>query len=81
MTQALGLEWARYGIRVNALAPGYIGTDINREFFETPPGQAMLKRIRCAGSAGGGPRRAFLLAAMLGDEGRRCGGRGIGVGV
>jgi NAD(P)-dependent dehydrogenase (short-subunit alcohol dehydrogenase family) len=45
MTQALGLEWARYGIRVNALAPGYIGTDINREFFETPPGQAMLKRI------------------------------------
>ncbi|GJD48814.1 2-dehydro-3-deoxy-D-gluconate 5-dehydrogenase [Methylobacterium crusticola] len=45
MTQALGLEWARYGIRVNALAPGYIGTDINRGFFETEPGRAMLKRI------------------------------------
>ncbi|GJE00090.1 SDR family NAD(P)-dependent oxidoreductase [Methylobacterium isbiliense] len=45
MTQALGLEWARHGIRVNALAPGYVGTDINRDFFESPPGQAMIKRI------------------------------------
>ncbi|RVU13961.1 SDR family NAD(P)-dependent oxidoreductase [Methylobacterium oryzihabitans] len=45
LTQALALEWARYGIRVNALAPGYIGTDINRDFFETEPGRAMLKRI------------------------------------
>ncbi|MFC0282989.1 SDR family NAD(P)-dependent oxidoreductase [Camelimonas abortus] len=45
MTRALALEWARYGIRVNALAPGYILTDINREFFETEPGQAMIRRI------------------------------------
>lgn len=45
MTGALALEWARYGIRVNALAPGYIGTDINAGFFESEPGQAMLKRI------------------------------------
>ena len=45
MTKALALEWARYGIRVNALAPGYIATDINAGFFETEHGQAMLKRI------------------------------------
>jgi NAD(P)-dependent dehydrogenase (short-subunit alcohol dehydrogenase family) len=45
MTQAHALEWARYGIRVNALAPGYIATDINRDFFETEHGQAMVKRI------------------------------------
>lgn len=45
MTQALALEWARYGIRVNALAPGYIGTDINAGFFESEAGQAMLKRV------------------------------------
>ena len=38
-------EFARYGIRVNAIAPGYIATDLNRDFFETEPGQKMIKRI------------------------------------
>ena len=45
LTQALALEWARYGIRVNAIAPGYFETDINREFWHTPAGQAMIERI------------------------------------
>lgn len=45
VTQALALEWARYGIRVNAIAPGYVETDINRGFFHTEAGQAMVKRV------------------------------------
>lgn len=45
LTRALALEWARYGVRVNAIAPGYFETDINREFWGTPAGQAMIKRI------------------------------------
>lgn len=45
MTRALALEWARYGIRVNALAPGYIETDLNRDFFKTESGQNMVRRI------------------------------------
>jgi NAD(P)-dependent dehydrogenase (short-subunit alcohol dehydrogenase family) len=45
MTEALALEWARYGIRVNALAPGYIRTDLNSDFFASPAGEAMIKRI------------------------------------
>lgn len=45
LTRALALEWARDGIRVNALAPGYIETDINRDFFASPAGEAMIKRI------------------------------------
>jgi len=45
MTKALALEWARYKIRVNALAPGYIVTDINRAFFAGEAGEALKKRI------------------------------------
>ena len=45
MTQVMAHEWARYGIRVNALAPGYVATDIAGDYLSGPGGQALLKRI------------------------------------
>ena len=45
LTRQMAVELARLGIRVNAIAPGYIASDINAEFFASPPGQAMVKRI------------------------------------
>ena len=45
MTKALALEWARHKVRVNALAPGYVVTDLNRDFFATDEGKALIKRI------------------------------------
>lgn len=45
MTRQMAVEFARYRIRVNAIAPGYIASNINAGFFESEPGQAMLKRI------------------------------------
>lgn len=45
LTHAMALEWARHAIRVNALCPGYVLTDINRDFFDTDAGAAIVKRI------------------------------------
>lgn len=45
MTKALALELARFKIRVNALAPGYIETDLNEAYLQSDAGQAMIKRI------------------------------------
>lgn len=45
MTKQLALELARHDIRVNAIAPGYIETELNDEFFESAPGAALIKRI------------------------------------
>lgn len=45
LTRAMAAELARHDIRVNALAPGYVVTDINRDFLQSPAGESLLRRI------------------------------------
>ena len=43
LTKTLAQEWAKYGVRVNALAPGYFLTDINKDYFSTESGRKMIE--------------------------------------
>jgi len=45
LTRALAMEWARHDIRVNAICPGYIETEMNSDFWKTPAGQRLIERI------------------------------------
>jgi 2-deoxy-D-gluconate 3-dehydrogenase len=46
LTRALANEWARHGINVNAIAPGYIATEMTAALREDPVrGAAILGRI------------------------------------
>ncbi len=56
LTRSLAREWSRRGIAVNAIAPGYIETDINAGWWATEGGQKQLK---------GFPRRRLMEASDL----------------
>jgi NAD(P)-dependent dehydrogenase (short-subunit alcohol dehydrogenase family) len=78
LTEALAIEWAPQRIRVNALAPGYIETDLNREFLHSPAGESIARRV---------PMRRFgapadldgALLLLAGDAGRYITGATLSV--
>lgn len=45
MTRTMALELARHDIRVNAIAPGYIATEFNDEFFASGAGDPIIARV------------------------------------
>ena len=68
LTKAMALEWARYGIRVNALAPGYFVTEINEHQFDAAAHEQM-KHIVPLGRVGDLSEIAGPLLLLASDAG------------
>lgn len=67
-TRALGVEWARHGIQVNALAPGWFATDMTDPAFSNPRVNERLTRdipMRRIGQ----PHEVGPLAVLLASAG------------
>ncbi len=45
LTRTMALEFVKYGIRVNALAPGWFVSEMNQEFFDSEAGKTYAQRI------------------------------------
>jgi NAD(P)-dependent dehydrogenase (short-subunit alcohol dehydrogenase family) len=68
ITRCLAAEWARDGIRVLDVAPGYIETDLNRDFLASEKVQSWLKRRVPAGRAGSAQEVARLVGALFAEN-------------
>lgn len=65
MTRCLAAEWARHGISVVNVAPGYVETDLNREFLARPEARAALARRIPVGRVGTVDEVARLVGALF----------------
>jgi NAD(P)-dependent dehydrogenase (short-subunit alcohol dehydrogenase family) len=45
MTRSMAIEWARHGINVNAICPGYVETEINAHHWATEAGQKLVQML------------------------------------
>lgn len=65
LTRSLAIEWLPHGIRVNALSPGYILTDMTRNFVAEQPEMARFWRERIPAGEMGTPEDVAGVAAFL----------------
>ena len=67
LTKSLAVEWAPFDIRVNAIGPGFIRTELSEPYFSDPEWDAALPKnvpLRRVGE----PREVALLALYLASD-------------
>lgn len=68
MTRCMAVEWARDGIRVMNVAPGYIETDLNKDFLAREKVQKWMASRIPVGTPGKAEDVAKLVAAIFGES-------------
>ncbi len=68
MTRCMAVEWARDGIRVMNVAPGYIETDLNRDYLAREKVRAWMKQRIPVGGPGAAADVARLTAAIFSER-------------
>jgi len=68
LTRSMALELGRKGVRVNALAPGYFATEMNREFLDSARGRDYIAGL-LPGRAGRLPELDGAVLLLAGDAG------------
>jgi NAD(P)-dependent dehydrogenase (short-subunit alcohol dehydrogenase family) len=68
LTRCLAVEWAKDGIQVVNVAPGYIETDLNRDFLAREKVKAWLGRRVPSGRAGNAQEVAKLVGAIFAEN-------------
>jgi NAD(P)-dependent dehydrogenase (short-subunit alcohol dehydrogenase family) len=68
ITRCLAAEWAQEGIGVVNIAPGYVETDLNRDFLASEKTKAWLSRRVPVGRAGHADEVARLVAAIFSEN-------------
>ncbi len=68
MTRCLAVEWARYNIQVNTIAPGHIMTDISKAALENENLRNEIQRRIPARRVGNPEEVAYLIAFLCSQE-------------
>jgi NAD(P)-dependent dehydrogenase (short-subunit alcohol dehydrogenase family) len=68
MTRCMAVEWAQDGIRVMNVAPGYIETDLNRDYLAREKVKAWMKQRIPVGGPGAVDDVAHLVAAIFSEK-------------
>lgn len=67
LTRELAVQWARKGVRVNAIAPGWFESEMTAEMFEAGPSQDYLRRNAPMGRGGEAHELDGALLYLAGD--------------
>jgi len=68
MTRCLAVEWARDGIRVLNVAPGYVATDLNREFLAKPKIRDWIEKDVPVGRPGSVSEIATFIGTLFSEQ-------------
>ena len=79
LTRELAVQWARLGVRVNAIAPGFFPSEMTTDMFETDDGKRFIRRRTPMGRSGEPEELLGSLLLLASDAGSYMTGQVLAV--